>query len=52
MPDKTYPLCDGARFVLMRQRGEREALPTDHHFEQEGFRPPAAGMELRQYAMR
>jgi|SRR6266853_1119155 len=36
-PDKTYSLCDGASFVLMRQRGEREALTTDHHFEQEGF---------------
>jgi predicted nucleic acid-binding protein len=36
--DKTYSLCDAVSFVLMRQRGIHEALTTDHHFEQEGFR--------------
>ena len=36
--DKTYSLCDAVSFVLMRQRGMNEALSTDHHFEQEGFR--------------
>lgn len=37
-PDKTYSLCDAVSFVLMRERGETEALTTDRHFEQEGFR--------------
>ncbi|MEH2180648.1 type II toxin-antitoxin system VapC family toxin [Nostoc sp.] len=36
--DKTYSLCDAVSFVLMRQRGVTEALTTDRHFEQEGFR--------------
>lgn len=35
--DKDYSLCDAVSFVLMKQRGLREALTTDHHFEQEGF---------------
>ncbi len=35
--DKDYSLCDAVSFVLMRQVGEREALTTDRHFEQEGF---------------
>jgi predicted nucleic acid-binding protein len=37
-PDKTYSLCDAVSFVLMRERKIGEALTTDHHFEQEGFR--------------
>lgn len=37
-PDKTYSLCDAVSFVLMRQRKISDALTTDHHFEQEGFR--------------
>lgn len=37
-PDKDYALCDAVSFVLMRQRGMTEALTTDRHFEQEGFR--------------
>src|SRR5712692_7059959 len=36
-PDKTYSLCDAVSFVLMRERGETEALTADRHFEQEGF---------------
>jgi predicted nucleic acid-binding protein len=36
--DKTYSLCDAVSFVLMRERGIMEALTTDRHFEQEGFR--------------
>src|SRR5688572_17708918 len=35
--DKTYSLCDAISFVLMRERGETEALTTDRHFEQEGL---------------
>ncbi len=37
-PDKAYSLCDAVSFVLMRQRSLAEALTTDRHFEQEGFR--------------
>jgi predicted nucleic acid-binding protein len=36
--DKTYSLCDAVSFILMRQRNITEALTTDRHFEQEGFR--------------
>lgn len=36
--DKSYSLCDAVSFVLMRECGIREALTTDRHFEQEGFR--------------
>lgn len=35
--DKDWSLCDAVSFVLMRRRGEVEALTTDHHFEQAGF---------------
>ena len=35
--DKTYSLCDAVSFILMGERGIREALTTDRHFEQEGF---------------
>jgi predicted nucleic acid-binding protein len=37
-PDKTYSLCDAVSFVLMRERGIGDALTTDRHFQQEGFR--------------
>lgn len=36
--DKTYSLCDAVSFVLMRKRGSGDALTTDRHFDQEGFR--------------
>ncbi len=37
--DQAWSLTDCASFVLMRQRGIREALAYDHHFEQAGFIP-------------
>lgn len=36
--DKSYSLCDAVSFVLMQKHGLTEALTTDRHFEQEGFR--------------
>jgi predicted nucleic acid-binding protein len=36
--DKKYSLCDAVSFVLMREYGLTDALTTDRHFEQEGFR--------------
>jgi predicted nucleic acid-binding protein len=35
--DKQWSLCDAVSFGLMAQHGIREALTTDHHFEQAGF---------------
>ena len=37
-PDKAYSICDAVSFVVMRQCDLSDALTTDHHFEQEGFR--------------
>lgn len=37
MTDKEWSLTDCASFALMRERGLREALAHDHHFEQAGF---------------
>jgi uncharacterized protein len=36
--DKSYSLCDAVSFLLMRERSILDALTTDRHFEQEGFR--------------
>ena len=33
-----YSLCDAVSFVLMRARNLQNALSTDHHFDDEGFR--------------
>lgn len=37
-PDKAWSLTDCISFVVMRDRGIREAVTADHHFEQAGFR--------------
>jgi predicted nucleic acid-binding protein len=37
--DKEWGLTDCLSFVVMRQRGIREALTADHHFRQGGFVP-------------
>jgi predicted nucleic acid-binding protein len=36
--DKTYSICDAVSFLLMQQRGIMDALTTDRHFDQAGFR--------------
>ncbi|MBI2838044.1 MAG: type II toxin-antitoxin system VapC family toxin [Acidobacteria bacterium] len=36
-PDKDWSLTDCISFVTMEERGIREALTGDHHFEQAGF---------------
>jgi len=37
-PDKEWGLTDCASFVVMEDRGIREALTADEHFQQAGFR--------------
>jgi hypothetical protein len=37
-PDKEWGLTDCVSFVLMKERGITEALTTDDHFRQAGFR--------------
>jgi predicted nucleic acid-binding protein len=36
--DKSYSLCDAVSFILMRDHQINDALTSDRHFEQEGFR--------------
>ncbi len=36
--DKEWSLCDAVSFLLMRESRIQDALTTDHHFEQAGFR--------------
>lgn len=36
--DKEWGLTDCSSFIIMRQRGLTEALTSDRHFEQAGFR--------------
>jgi len=35
--DKEWSLTDCISFIVMRERGFREAFTSDHHFEQAGF---------------
>lgn len=37
--DKDWSLTDCTSFVIMSEHGLTEALTTDHHFEQAGFKP-------------
>lgn len=37
-PDKEWSLVDCISFSVMKQRRLKDALTTDHHFEQAGFR--------------
>jgi len=37
-PDKEWGITDCVSFVVMRERGMGEALTTDEHFEQAGFK--------------
>ena len=36
--DKDWSLTDCTSFVVMREEGLTDALTTDHHFEQAGFK--------------
>lgn len=36
--DKSWSLCDAVSFVIMQESHVMEALTTDRHFEQAGFR--------------
>lgn len=38
-PDKDWGLTDCISFVVMRERGITDALTSDDHFRQAGFRP-------------
>ncbi|MCA1594730.1 MAG: PIN domain-containing protein [Acidobacteria bacterium] len=37
-PDKDWSLCDAVSIILMQRSRVADALTTDHHFEQAGFR--------------
>ena len=36
--DKDWSLCDAVSFEIMRIQNISDALTTDHHFEQAGYR--------------
>jgi predicted nucleic acid-binding protein len=38
-PDKEWGLTDCTSFIVMEERGIRDALTADEHFRQAGFRP-------------
>ena len=38
-PDKEWGLTDCISFIVMEERGIRDALTADEHFKQAGFRP-------------
>ena len=38
--DKEWGFTDCVSFVVMEERGIRDALTADEHFKQAGFRPP------------
>jgi uncharacterized protein len=38
-PDKDWSLTDCASFTVMREKQVIDALSSDHHFEQAGFKP-------------
>ncbi len=40
-PDKEWSLTDCTSFVMMKERQLRDALTSDHHFEQAGFKVSA-----------
>ena len=42
-PDKDWSLTDCISFVVMKRDGLTEALTTDRHFEQAGYRPLLRG---------
>lgn len=37
-PDKDWSLTDCISFIVMQERGLKDALTGDHHFEQAGFK--------------
>jgi hypothetical protein len=45
--DKIYSLCNAVSFVLMREQNLIDALTTDRHFEQAGFRRARLSRPIR-----